>query len=103
MLCILKIGYNRFLLPSERGLQTVLLALSKAQRIEDDDRHRGGGISCVPIDEISSEMLPHFKFVKRENKEVLIPEVLPPNRMKPEISGSQRQRLGQGRLQLQGY
>ena len=102
MLCMIKIGYQKFILPSERGLQSVIATLSKGQKVEDDHRYKGGGITCGPIDELSFEMLPNFRFTKRENREVLIPEVLPPNRGKPEISGSQRQRLGHGRLQLQG-
>ena len=83
MLCKLSIDYFDFIL-DDKGISTVIKALSKAHRVRDN-RHSNGGFETLndgkPI-KVTFEPLPHFRWVKRKDKptEVLEPEVLPPDR-----------------------
>jgi hypothetical protein len=100
MMCIIKIGYQSFLLPNEKGLSTILTALSKAHTVKNDLRYEDGGIILDGAPKISSEMLPNFKFVKRSNAPEIEAELLPPERQA--LTGSRRRALTPGRLCLEG-
>lgn len=83
MLVILRIGYQRFILPNEKGVATILRALSKAQEIKDDKRYEGGGIELShKAADVQVEMLPpSWCFTKRKKEEAYLdPEILPPIR-----------------------
>ena len=58
MFVILQIGYQKFMLESEQGLQTIMKALSKARIIENDRRFEGGKITTKGMAEIHCEVLP---------------------------------------------
>lgn len=77
MIVLVKIGHMRLILPTERGVQTLLTVLSKAQVVEDDQRYMGGGIKMAnkPL-EVTIEPLPGFAVTKK--REVLDPEVMRP-------------------------
>lgn len=87
MIYMLKIGYRSYVLPSNRGLQTVIDTLSRAQMVDDDRRFESRGIklSTEPVC-CSIEALPGYSFSKR--REVIEPEVLPPERKSRVSSGS---------------
>ena len=83
MMYLLKIGYMRFILTSNRGLQTVLDTLSNAQQVEEDLRYALGGFKLrTERHECSVEALPGYAFGKRcpSRSEVIDPEILPPER-----------------------
>jgi len=77
MIVLVKIGHLRLMLPSERGVQTLITALSKAQVVEDDQRYKGGQILLGERPDVTIEPLPGYGPVKRRDREVLDPEVLP--------------------------
>jgi hypothetical protein len=83
MMYLLRIGYMRFILTSNRGLQTVMDTLSQAQQVEEDLRHETGGFKLrTERHECSVEALPGYAFAKRNpsRSEVIDPEILPPER-----------------------
>jgi hypothetical protein len=80
MIVLVKIGHMRLMLPSERGVQTLITALSKAQVVEDDQRYKGGQIVLGERPDVTIEPLPGYGPVKRRDREVLDPEVMPPAR-----------------------
>ena len=80
MIVLVKIGHMRLMLPSERGVQTLITALSKAQVVEDDQRYKGGQIVLGARPDVTIEPLPGYGPVKRRDREVLDPEVMPPAR-----------------------
>jgi hypothetical protein len=92
---MLKIGYRSYVLPSNRGLQTVLDTLSRAQEVDEDRRYDGRGIKLKtePVT-CSIEALSGYSFVKRGDKrsEVFEPEIMPPER-KSRVSSVQALRL----------
>jgi len=80
MIVLVKIGHMRLMLPSERGVQTLITTLSKAQVVEDDQRYKGGQIVLGERPDVTIEPLPGYGFTKRRDREVLDPEVMPPAR-----------------------
>jgi hypothetical protein len=105
VIVLVKIGHMRLILPNERGVQTLLTVLSKGQVVEDDQRYMGGPImmSNKRLD-VTIEPLPGFAFKKR--REVLDPEVLPPDRkqiegQRPIAGGRTARELVAGLRQLQ--
>ena len=88
---MLKIGYRSYVLPSNRGLQTVLDTLSRAQEVDEDRRYDGRGIKLKtePVT-CSIEALSGYSFVKRGDKrsDVFEPEIMPPERKSRVSSGS---------------
>ena len=80
---MLRIGYLSYVLPSNRGLQTVLDTLSRAQEVDEDRRYDGRGIKLKtkPVT-CSIEALSGYSFVKRDDKrsDVFEPEIMPPER-----------------------
>ena len=77
MIVLVKIGHMRLMLPSERGVQTLITALSKAQVVVDDQRWNGGQIELGERPDVTIEPLPGYGPVKRRDREVLDPEVMP--------------------------
>jgi len=102
MIYMLKIGYWSFVLPSNRGLQTVIDTLSRAQKVDDDRRFEGRGIklSTEPVT-CSIEALPGYSFCKR--REVLEPEILPPERPSPGSSVSALALRASGRARIETH
>ena len=100
MIYLLKIGYRSFVLPSNRGLQTVIDTLSRAQMVDADRRYDGKGIklSTEPVT-CSIEALPGYSFCKR--REVLEPEVLAPERpsLGSSVSALALRASGRGRIE----
>jgi hypothetical protein len=87
MIYMLKIGYQSFVLPSNRGIQTVIDTLSRAQMVDEDRRYDERGIKLSPKPVTCSiEALPGYSFCKR--REVLEPEVLAPERKSQLSPGS---------------
>jgi len=85
MLVVLKIGFQKYLLPDDKGVQTVLRCLSKAQVIEEDHRYCKGGIATKGMCEVECEILPPtWGYVKgkRKDAEVLIPEIIREDRLR---------------------
>ena len=84
MIYLLKIGYQTYAFPSNRGFQTVLETLSKARRVTEDTRGIGPGGGIELDDEpvrVSMECVHGISFVKGERKrDVIEPEVLPRQR-----------------------
>lgn len=84
MLMMLKIGYQKFILPNDKGLATLLKVLGSARVVESDDRYKGGGIDLEtkPID-IGVEGLFGFHFVKSRaptKSDAIEAEYIPPAR-----------------------
>jgi hypothetical protein len=83
MIYLLTIGYRTYALPSNRGLQTVIDTMSRAQMVEEDNRYekRGFKLADEPV-KCRIETLPGYAFSKRgdNRSDVLVPEVLPPER-----------------------
>jgi len=103
MICILKIGYTKYVLPSEKGLSTILTALSKAREVKDDRRYRDEGILLGDRPTVSSEMLPNYRLGYRPDRDaepLVEAELLPPER--PALSGSARRALPAGRRCIEG-
>ena len=44
MIYILRIGYTDFVLPTDKGIATVIKTMSAARMVESDDRYTGKGI-----------------------------------------------------------
>ena len=82
MIVMVTIAHIRLILPNERGVQTLLTVLAKAQLVEDDNRWQNGGIKMSKHNlDVKFEPLPGFNFVKRrEPDDVLTPEVMRPIR-----------------------
>lgn len=81
MIYILKIGYQAYVLPNNRGLSTVMETLSRARTVEKDDRWDGGGITTKEKGvECVVECVPDYSFTARKRGEVIEPEVMPRDR-----------------------
>jgi hypothetical protein len=65
MIYLLKIDHRTFAFPDNKGLQTVMTALSRAVEVERDRRYAGEGLtlSQVPVS-VSLEAVPGLSFVK---------------------------------------
>jgi len=79
---LLTIGFERILLPSEQGLQTIIKALSGAYRIKGGsyDHETGLGELDGRV-EVAVKMLPNLRITTRHKAPVVHvenPEVLPP-------------------------
>lgn len=83
MFVILQIGYQKFMLDSEQGLQTIMKVLSKARIIEEDRRFEGGKISTKGMAEIHCEVLPPtWGWCKEKGRaDVIEPEIVRPDRL----------------------
>ncbi len=118
MLCLIKIGYQSFILPDDKGVQTVMRCLSKAIRVENDNRvhNRLSGENEPPFvldkkpAQVSLELLPHIRLTSRRRPsgdDVLEPEIMPPIRgtlpaASPlRLSQPARQALPASRLRLE--
>ena len=106
MMYKLTIGYQGYLLPSDKGLSTLIATLSRAVKIEVDRRYSDKGITLGEPLELTVEPLPGYRMVKRPARppvvEVLDPEVLP-HRSPRQLSAGRRQlRHGQPLLQIGG-
>jgi hypothetical protein len=90
MLIMLKIGYDRYVLPSEKGVITVMNVLATARRVKEDNRYDGGGIILEDDTlKLKMEMLPNFKFTRSRKIETIEPEVIPPGELPPYASAKQ--------------
>lgn len=93
MLCKITIGYNEYLLPNETGVATIMKALSKAIRIDMDERCLGKGLRLSPEDvKVSFEYLPGYKLTSRKRSAAIEPdEILPPVRGRLAATSRDRQ------------
>lgn len=104
MVYMLTIGYQKLILQSDTGIQTVLKCLSKSIRVEDDYRYKDEGISLdsKPV-QVSMEVLHDFKIVTRARRAqatVIEPEVLPPH--VNAIDRARNRQLTMGKLTREG-
>ena len=106
MQCLLRIGYEKFLLPTDKGVQTILNALSKARRvsISGDKRREEGRIELEPgLIECSLEMLPGYECRTRPagpRADVVDAEVLKPRMLEPPRARQLRAPVHRERLSL---
>ena len=79
MIYILRIGYTDFVLPTEKGIATVIKTMSAARMVESDDRYAGNGIKlCDGNVTCRMECEPNLSFASgKSRREVIEPEVLP--------------------------
>jgi len=101
MLVLLTIGYHRLVLPNEKGLATILKAMSEARMVEDDERYKHGRITLKQEDfEVKVEILPGYKFAPRKSTAIDPDEVLPPSRSFPALPARSIRQLPTGQLRL---
>jgi len=85
---LLTIGFERILLPSEQGLQTIIKALSGAYRIKGGsyDPETGLGELDGRV-EVAVKMMPNLRITTTRHKAPVVhvddPEVLPPSDATP--------------------
>jgi len=93
MLCKITIGWNEYILPNETGVATIMKALSKAIKIDIDERCLGKGLRLSPEDvKVSFEYLPGYKLTSRRQSAAIEPdEILPPVRGRIAASSRDRQ------------
>lgn len=110
MLVKLTIGFDDFLLPDDKGLSTLVRALSRARVIEigGDNRHKGGGIKTYGFARVKTEYLPNMRLspARRDRSdpkvEYIEPEVLPSEAPRQIAGAARRQIAGASRRMLPG-
>ncbi|MDD5705087.1 MAG: hypothetical protein PHR35_04120 [Kiritimatiellae bacterium] len=104
---ILRIGYQRFLLPNDKGLSTIMNTLGAARTIDPATIKYAResleivGFSHGPAPEITVRPLPG-QWETRTHREVVDCEVLPPERRPRAMIAGGRRMLTNGRLMLEG-
>jgi hypothetical protein len=102
MLCKITIGWAEYILPNETGVATIMKALSKAIKVDVDERILGKGMRLCPGDvKVSFEYLPGYKLTSRKQTAAIeADEVLPPVRGRIAATSRDRQLPPPRRLEL---
>jgi hypothetical protein len=93
MLCKITIGWSEYILPNDTGAVTIMKALSKAIKVDVDERFLGKGMRLSPGDvKVSFEYLPGYKLTSSKQSAAIEPdEILPPVRGRIAASSRDRQ------------
>ena len=107
MMYKLTIGYRAYLLPSDKGLSTLIATLSRAVEIEADCRYDKGGLELGEPLCLKVEPLPGYRMVQKSKAsmpvvEVLDPEVIAHPSPRQLSAGRRQLRHGQPLLQIGG-